>query len=237
MNYQLEIIPVHDAWASDAVCPLCSLINAAEQRHVKYFLGNSVMNPETRVLVNKKGFCSRHFPMLREAGHAHHLGLIGHTHLAQLRKSLGPAIKSLKSASSARNVTTFSTRIRQSVESCLICESLDRDIERYSCTAAILYGRETEFRELFEKSTGPCLPHAADLADIAVKVLNRKLQKEFLGALSDKLVSLMEKLEADILYFTQKFDAQNDNLPWDDKKNAHARVVQFLSGSQLRIDD
>ncbi len=237
MNYQLEIIPVHDAWISDAFCPLCTLMEAAEQRHVKYYLGNSVMNPETRVLVNKKGFCSRHFPMMRDAGHAHHLGLIGHTHLSELRKNLGPALRLLKSAGSARTTSAFSAGVRQKLQSCLICESLGRDIERYSCTAAILYGRESEFRELFEKSTGPCLPHAADLADIAVKVLNKKLQREFLGALSDKMDSLMANLEADILYFTQKFDSQNDHLPWDDKRNAHAKVVQFLSGRQLRMED
>ena len=76
VKYQLETIPVYDAWASDATCPLCTLMDAAEHRHVNYYLGNSVMNPETRVLVNETGFCSRHFPMMREAGYAHHLGLV-----------------------------------------------------------------------------------------------------------------------------------------------------------------
>ena len=180
MKYQLETIPVYDAWASDAPCPLCTLMDAAEHRHVNYYLGNSVMNPETRVLVNETGFCSRHFPMMREAGHAHHLGLVGHTHLQTVRRKMAGKLKSLSRRASVKAAAVFSSAVRSQAVECLICRSMERDLKRYAYTAVIMYGEEDEFRGLFEESPGPCLIHAADLADIAVEMVEPRAEGRLL---------------------------------------------------------
>jgi len=237
VKYQLETIPVHDAWASDVPCPLCSLMDEAEKRHVEYYLGNSVMNPETRVLVNKTGFCSRHFPMMREAGHAHHLGLLSHTHLQQIRRSMAGTLKSISKGASVKSADLFASKIRSQSHECLICQSMNRDLERYSYTAVRLFVDEKEFQELFTASRGPCLIHAADLAEIAAEVLKKKDMQLFLQSLAVHLDSSMEKIEADILKFTQKFDSQNDNIEWGSSRDAHARTVQMLSGRTVRLSD
>ncbi len=236
MKYQLETIPVTDAWASDVPCPMCSLIDAAEKRHVEYYLGNSVMNPETRVAVNKTGFCPRHFPMMREAGHAHHLGLLSHTHLETLRKSLSGNLKAL-ARGGPRGAAAFASSIKELTGSCLICESIIRDEKRYSYTAVVLHRQEEEFRRLFEASLGPCLPHSAMLATMAVEALSKKEASAFHSALASHLEQTLEELETDILRFTQKFDAQNDSLEWKNSRDAHARTVQMLSGVPVRLED
>ncbi len=237
MKYQLETIPVHDAWASDTPCPLCSLMDDAENRHVEYYLGNSVMNPETRVLVNDKGFCPRHFPMMREAGHAHHLGLIAHTHLQQIRRTMAGKIKNLSRGASAKTAAAFSSAVRSQSGECLICRSQERDLKRYSYTAIKLFIEEEEFRSLFNASRGPCLIHAADLIDMAVEVLKKKDMQLFLVTLGKHLEKSLNELEADILRFTQKFDSQNDAVDWESSRDAHARAVQTLSGRVVRLID
>lgn len=237
MKYQLETIPVTDAWNSDAPCPFCSLMDAAEKRHVEYYLGNSVMNPETRVLVNKTGFCCRHFPMMREAGHAHHLGLVAHTRLQTVRDKLSGGLHALAKSGTAKSAKSFAKDVHGILEDCLICKSLKRDEERYAYTVVILYGKEPEFRRLFEEGRGPCLPHAAVLADMAAETLNKKEARDFLIALANHMEAALGELEADVLKFTQKFDARNDSLEWGNARDAHARTVQMLSGRSIRLTD
>ncbi len=233
MKYQLETIPVSDAWSSNEPCPLCLLMDNAEKRHIKYFLGNSVMNPETRVLVNKTGFCSRHFPMMTTAGAAHHLGLIGHTHLQEVRHKLSGSLKSLEKSGTAKNVKSFAQTVSEISQNCLICDSMQNDIKRYTYTAVILYIQEEDFRNLFHKSQGPCLPHAAQLAQMSVEALGKKDSAVFLKALGSHMNEVLETLEADVLHFTRKFDSQNDALEWGNARDAHERTVQMLSGVRI----
>jgi hypothetical protein len=209
----------------------------AEKRHVEYYLGNSVMNPETRVLVNETGFCPRHFPMMREAGHAHHLGLLAHTHLQQVRRDIAGKLSNLSRGASVKTAGAFASDVRNRSEECLICRSMERDRKRYSYTAVRLYIEEEEFRNLFAASRGPCLIHGADLAEMAAEVLKKKDMQLFLGALGEHLDSALKKLEEDVLLFTQKFDSQNDNVDWGDSRDAHARTVQYLSGTSVRLTD
>ena len=132
MKYKLETIPVWDALNENCECPFCILMEKAETRYVKYYLGNSAMNPETRVEVNKNGFCPEHFSALLLARSPQHLGLIAHTHLQDWMEDLdkrfpGSGGKSLvrkfgpKSSSPA---DAFSDHIDERKQSCLIC---DRD--------------------------------------------------------------------------------------------------------------
>lgn len=237
MKYQLETIPVHDAWASEVPCPLCELMDHAEYRHIDYYLGNSVMNPETRILVNETGFCRRHFPMLREANHAHHLGLMAHTHLQTVRQKLRGEIKMLSRSPSGKSASSFAEGVAKVTGDCLICRSMERDLKRYTYTAVIMYTQEQDFRRNFESSRGPCLIHAADLALMAVDALKKADAKIFLSSLAEHLDSVLEDLEAEILHFTRKFDAQNDHLEWGSARDAHARVVQTLSGLKVRLED
>ena len=50
-KYQLETIPVWDGIQSDSECFICDLMKEALADNLRFFLGASVMNPETRVRV------------------------------------------------------------------------------------------------------------------------------------------------------------------------------------------
>ena len=51
MRYQLDTIPVWDAYKAGGECPLCALRAQNEEMYVDSFLGASVMEPDTRVEV------------------------------------------------------------------------------------------------------------------------------------------------------------------------------------------
>ena len=84
MKYELETIPVWDAFKQECECPVCILHDRAEETYLKFFLGNSVMVPEMRVEVNKTGFCPEHFQKLLQKRSPHYLGLMTHTHFKEL---------------------------------------------------------------------------------------------------------------------------------------------------------
>lgn len=89
MKIQLETIPVWDAMKTGSECYLCDLKLQSEKDGVAFFLGPSVMNPETRVNVNEHGFCRHHFEKLIEAGKPQGLGLMAETYLETDRKAWG----------------------------------------------------------------------------------------------------------------------------------------------------
>ena len=43
MKYQLETIPVWEAYEKEGECPLCELVEKLESHYVDFFLGHSVM--------------------------------------------------------------------------------------------------------------------------------------------------------------------------------------------------
>ena len=56
MRYHLDTIPVWDALRLGGTCPLCALRSHTEHTLVDRYLGASVMEPDTRIQVNKKDF-------------------------------------------------------------------------------------------------------------------------------------------------------------------------------------
>ena len=137
---------------------------------------------------------------------------------------------------SGRAAAAFAAKVAGMSRGCLVCRSLERDEQRYAYTAVILHSREEVFRRLFVESDGPCLPHAAGLASMAADSLGKTERRGFLASLSRHLDEKLKALEDEVLHFTRKFDAQNDDLVWGNSRDAHARVVQAVSGCKVRLD-
>jgi hypothetical protein len=56
MKVPLETTTVREMLGKSGECLLCDLEEKAESQLVHYFLGNSVMQPQIRVKVNRSGF-------------------------------------------------------------------------------------------------------------------------------------------------------------------------------------
>lgn len=57
MREHLDTMPIWEAYRAGCECPLCEIRQKNEAMYIDNFLGASVMEPDTRVEVNQKGFC------------------------------------------------------------------------------------------------------------------------------------------------------------------------------------
>ena len=234
MKYELETIPVWDAYHAQSECPLCLLLRKAEQDFVRFYVGHSVMVPEMRVQVNDTGFCPAHYPMLLEGGNRLGLALITHTHLGELRRKLERRLGSGKAgAALKREIAGFGTFLTEQLGRCLICQRLDDRFKRYSYTIVHLWRHETEFRQAFNDSRGICLDHVRGLLAMAVEALRAAPLREFVSDLLQVQQRSWERLERELLAFTGKFDYRAEGPPSPAAKQSVADAIHKLTGADV----
>ena len=247
MKYQLETIPVWEAYEKEGECPVCILEEKTEKHYVDFFLGNSVMVPEIRVQVNQSGFCPHHFALLFSGGNKLGLALMTHTHLTELNKrlekQLGKLLKAARTLSSdglvkgIRGGQSLSRSLRESSRDysdhncrCMICERLSNTLKRYAFTIVYLWQKESDFRETLQKSKGFCLPHFYFVNEMAAEVLSGRQLAAWIGDVVPLEQGNLRRLETQVHHFTQKFDYRSDGIPWKDARDALPRALQKLTG-------
>jgi len=253
MKYHIDTIPVWDSYRLDAECPLCVLYMDSEKKYIDSFLGASVMEPDTRVDVNRKGFCQHHFSQLYYAQNRLGLALMTHTHMKEILHSLDQKMeellkslcegkegmsfffKSMKKASGTpdETISLLEKYLEEQQRSCIICERLVHTMDRYVYTILYLWEKEMEFRKVFLQSKGFCLPHFRDMVRMAHAELNAKKQAIFLKDLITVQRENMHRLEKELEWFTLKFDYRNQDKPWGNSRDALPRSVNKLKGETI----
>ena len=247
MRYHIDTIPVWDAVKQPHHCPLCALRHKIELTDVDRCLGGSVMEPDTRIQVNQKGFCARHQVLLynqrNRLGHA----LMMHTHLKQSHSTLKPLLENAEKAASgcanaplAKKLTgnrdqkealrQAALRILQHTQSCLLCDTIQENMERYRYTLMHLYKTDSAFRTALAQCDRMCVPHAAELMEMAADHLAGDQLVQFVRDLSALTDRSLDKLEGDLEWFTLKFDYRNQDKPWGDAKGSLERTANKLRG-------
>ena len=247
MAYHLDTIPVWDAVKLEGECPLCALRRRSELIDVDRYLGASVMEPDTRIQVNQKGFCPRHQVLLyaqkNRLGHA----LMMHTHLKETRRRLGPLMEEARSAArrgadtpavkrlfgkadSQGDVKQAARKLREMTDSCILCDSIEENTNRYAYTLLHLYKNDPDFRRTFSASKGVCLKDMALLMDMAQDSLSGRHLADFVNDLCAAVDRSLTKMEGDLEGFTLKFDYRNADKPWGDSRGSLERTVNKLRG-------
>lgn len=240
MKYKLETIPVWDAFDAEEECPFCLLQEQAQARYLEFFLGSSVMAPEMRVEVNQKGFCPEHYrELFFTKKNRHSLGLLSHTHLCEKDRELHKDLKGLSGWKGSRGLkktlSSVSAKIDSELKECVICERIADTMSCYLYTAVELWKRDEEgFRKRFASSKGFCRHHLAGLIGMAAGQLSGKLLKEWIEVCFDLEERNARRLEDEILWYTQKFDFQNNDKPWGNSKDALERVISRLASRRTR---
>ena len=224
MRYHIDTIPVWDAFKEGGECPLCSLRMKNEQDYLESFLGASVMEPDTRVEVNAKGFCSRHFSQMFVMKNRLGPSLMTHTHLKETMQNLSKPEPNRRSIFKRREVSKLSEG------SCILCERLDYTMDRYAYTVLHLWKTDVEFRKKLESSMGLCLPHYHQLMKMASEELSEKEAEAFMSMLEKLEMENLERIEKELEWFTLKFDYRNADKPWGNSKDAPERAINKLRG-------
>ena len=247
MRYHIDTIPVWDAMKLEGECPLCALRRRNELIDVDRFLGASVMEPDTRIQVNAKGFCAHHQVLLyaqkNRLGHA----LMMHTHLKETMAKLHPILEAAKAGADKNAATPALKRflgkgegkddlagaaksIREMSQTCILCDTIEEHTRRYAYTMLHLYKTDDSFRKALANSKGVCLPDMAMLLEMAQEEMSGDTLKDFIRDLSAAVERSLEKMEKDLEGFTLKFDYRNADKPWGDSKGSLERTVNKLQG-------
>ncbi|MCL2248619.1 MAG: DUF6062 family protein [Oscillospiraceae bacterium] len=255
MKYQLETIPVWDAFEKQGECPLCDLQDASDASYVEASLGGAVVESDYRIESNEKGYCSRHLVKLYE--HRPRLGLayILHTHLAETTKVIDSAMKPLASSSksgkglfsrilsdgkddgdSASPQSSSEKAIRKRTETCVLCEKTDTAMKRYIYTVFHLFKTDEEFRDIFCTSKGFCVPHLVDILDMGTKHLSGQSKTDFFTELTRLQSENFTRLGDELQWFTKKHDYRYKDEDWKTSRDALPRVINKLRGNTVPPD-
>ncbi len=247
MKQHIDTIPVWDAYKTGCECPLCAIFQKNEDDYVDNFLGASVMEPSRRVEVNEKGFCSKHFKRMFDAGNRLGLALMTDTYMKETIKKLSENAKKAASAAQSEakkpalarlgrknaDLADAAAQVRELAGRCVMCERLDTAMERYIYTLLYMWKHENDFRKAFAESKGMCMEHYARTLAMAQEHLSGKDLAEFVETLTRMELENLERVEKDLEWFTLKFDYRNKDKPWGNSQDAVERSVNKMRGGSV----
>ena len=225
MKERIYSIPLTEALEENCGCILCTLEKKLEEQAAEYFLGPSMMEPDSREITNEKGFCKRHLGMLFDRKNRLSLALMLETHVKELEKSLDIPKKS-KVFSKESPSKLLSDGIYRRIESCALCDKLSSQMRDAAGNLAYLWDKEEDFRKMFEESEGLCLEHTALAAKVGEGEISGKKKEEFLSMLTQRQKAKLSELYDDLHSFTLSFDYRNVDreLTSAQKESVHTAV-------------
>ncbi len=242
MKEKIYTIPVNDAFANPAVCPLCSLEDNLNESLLEYYLGPSLMESDVRQTTNKDGFCREHLNQLyKKEMNRLGLGLMLHTHLLDLQSELYPLFDQCsqlekKGLFSGRKndyrqiLNEAAAQLEKRTGSCVICSRIQQTKDRYLDVIFHEYVHNPQFRQQFLLVQGFCLPHLAVLLKGAARHLNQRQAEAFIKDLVSLEKNNVQVLCDDVEWFTLKFDHKNHGKDWKNSKDALPRCISRLRG-------
>ncbi len=233
MKEKIYTIPLTDAFTEGGECPFCVLEKKLESEQVSYALGASMMEPDSRILSNEKGYCRRHFEQMSHESKALSLALVLDTHLNELIEKLEAVAKIPEAKGNLFKKTVDIAPIKEVLkkndESCLICEKIQHTLEKFAEVFWYLYKNEPDFKEKALACQGFCLPHFQLLISCAQRELSGKALTEGLQAITALELANLKRINEEVNWFTKKFDYRYQNEPWHNSKDAPQRAMEKLS--------
>lgn len=241
MKERIYTIPVNEAYEKDCECPLCELEKQQERQAVEYALGAAMMEPDYRVESNEKGYCNHHYNQMFAATKKLPLALVLDTHLMELRQKIDKLEKTAKSLEKEKGgifkrsgadkaVNQIDEILGKTECSCMVCEKVDKNMEKFIDVLIWLWATEPDFREKFDNSKGVCLKHFRMLVDHSKKSVKDDQAARFIGALISKEIKELNRMQEDIHKFTLKFDYNNRDMEWGTAIDAPLRTIEKISG-------
>ena len=234
MKFELETIPIWDSLNEDSECLMCSLMEKAEKDSLKYYLGSSVMNPETRVQVNSIGFCSHHLDLLAKTNKSQSLAVIERSYMEKsleiLEKNFFKVEQAKKGKNTNKEILELNKTIDNRLKGCLICNKMQDRLNRYAYTVSALWEKDIEFRKALEASKGFCLVHLKSILALSKESLNSEEQKEFAKSMISLERKNLSRINEEVIWMTQKFKSENLDKPWENSADSHKRLIYKFIG-------
>ena len=228
MKERIYTIPITDALNDNCGCILCTIEKKLEDDAITYFLGPSLMEPDSREDTNKNGFCRRHIHMLSCGKNTLGLALMLQTHIEELSKKF--ALKEKKGLFSKKSdINATSSDIYSAVKSCSVCNKLNSQMQIAAQNLVYLIGNEKDFAEKFFKDGFLCAEHFS----LALSVCEKELGEKRGGSVAKKLCAFemqaLNELKDDLYSFTNSFDYRNSNQkPSQKATDSVPKAVKYI---------
>ncbi len=247
----IDTIPIWEAYHSESECPLCLMEARCEQQFLDVALGGALMEPDTRIMTNEKGFCAEHLNKLYKRENRLGFALTLHTHLKDymqtLQKQTDALAKELEGERKKNPVSKAASGIAKSAPyykqldslidhlderngTCYICDRIENTMQRYLETVVYMYRKDPEFKKALQASKGVCLRHYPALLKAAKQHLMGETRLAFIEDLVDLQSKNLKRMEEELEWFTLKFDYRNQAKPWGNSKDAVERSLGKLQG-------
>ncbi len=234
MKEKIYTIPLSEAYEEASECPFCKIEKRLEAEAVEYALGASMMEPDSRINSNEKGFCRRHFAQMTEVGgKALSLALVLDTHLARSIERIEKVVSKKSAGGLFKKEEPKHEELYHLIDkmqtSCVICEKIESTLEKFALTFWELYKKETDFHKKVNESKGFCLPHFALILKMAEKELSGSSLRELTEELIDVEIENLKRVNEDVNWFTKKFDYRFNDAPWKNSKDAPPRTIEKIA--------
>jgi len=231
MKETICTIPINDLWAEKKGCPFCRMYDMLESQYAEFITGSAMMDPETRVQTNEKGFCEKHFRKIAEVGKRLPNALILQTHLQKILDDYFP--KKTHSKPDKKALQSLDDMLN----TCYLCDRIKHDTEHFLRTVFKEWETNPEFRKLYSEQEFICLDHYRMVSEAAIKGISGKVLADFHEATANLAKNHLETLIADTTHFCNMFDYRNRDADWGNSKDAIERDLQFLAKIEPRPEE
>ena len=246
MKETLYTIPLTDAFNAHDECPFCNIERKLEQDALDFILGSAsaYMQSDIREQTNKLGFCRQHYKDMFQYGNSLGNAIMLKSYYAELNKgfqkklsgsspnkpSIISVFKKSKSTEQPEGNSSISSWIANRTNDCFVCKKQEETYKRYLENFFYLVDADNEFYDLMKQSNGFCLPHFAQIMDMAPKKLSGRKLEDFYNDVSKIMTENMDRVQEDLNWFVDKFDYRNHDADWKNSKDAVQRAMQKITG-------
>ena len=224
MKEHIYSIPLTEALEKKDGCILCTLEKDLEKAAVEYFLGPSMMEPDSRIITNEKGFCPAHMKMLFDGNNRLSLALMLETHI----KELADGLCATKSQGFFKK-DTVGERIERRVHSCALCDKLSAQMSAAGRNLAYLWASNDDFKKMFESAPPLCLRHTALALTGGEEELSGKKKNEYSALLLKMQGTALTGIYENLHNFTLSFDYRNAGKELTkEEKESVANAIEHL---------
>ncbi len=234
MAEQLYTIPINEAFDEYDGCPLCRLRAKLETQSLSYIMGAAMMEPDIRIVTNKKGFCRTHFHKMLSMGNRLSLALMLESHILSVSQ-LVPDEDGKKPGKLGKikkyDGETPAPQLMEQVKSCYVCERAADFEDKYVSNVVYIWKKDPEFREKLKKQPYFCLEHTAALLETGKKELSEANYLQFSQDLLELCRKELKYLKESTTAFCRSFDHENAGKPLtQDARFSVENTIAFLSG-------
>lgn len=225
MGYHIDTGLIIEKIKEGSECPLCAIKKVVEEQFLYEFLNDAVMEDNTRIKVGEEGFCERHFDMLFLRPNKLSVALQIGTRLDKIEKLFNPL-------ASVKGAKKTAVEIEKSLNTCAICDYVEKSMVKYYKTIAQMFTREPEFYKMIISSKGFCMHHYAELLKYSSSAgFGAKL---YVSILSETQQRNIQRLKSQLKEFCDKHDYRNANKPLGSAENALPNVRNKFYGEKIK---